>query len=186
MPEISPGTADEAVLIAKAAQGDGEAFADLYDRYVARVYRYIYYMARSPTEAEDLTAETFLNAWQAMPRYEMRGPPFIYWLLRIAYNVTLNYLRRRRRHGPISQGLHLEDTGPTPERALEAYANGIRVRQALLHLGPLQRQVLVLRFIEELSYPEIAEIVGKTVGAVRVIQHRALSKLRTLLLVADE
>lgn len=181
MPELGLQTVDEAAIIARAVEGDSDAFGELYDRNVARVYRYIYYMTRSPAEAEDLTAQTFLRAWQAISRYEMRGPPFIYWLLRIAYNVTLNDRRRQHRHESIRRIEHLEDTSPTPERVLEQRDNGTRVRQALLCLPPAQRQVLVLRFIESLPYSEIADIMGKSMGAIRVLQHRALNNLRTLL-----
>lgn len=172
---------DEVDLVARAVRGDGDAFGELYERHVARIYRYIYYMARSAVEAEDLTAQAFLNAWQAMPSYEVRGPAFIYWLLRIAHNVTINHTRQQSNHKSISEAADFEDTAPTPERALETQADGDRVRRALLRLDPVQRHVLVLRLIEDLPYSEIAEIMGKSGGAVRVIHHRALNKLRVFL-----
>jgi len=186
VPELGLQTIDEAAILTRAVEGDGDAFGELYDLHVARIYRYIYYMTRSPTEAEDLTAQTFLKAWQAISRYEMRGPPFIHWLLRIAYNVTLNYLRGQRRHETISRIKYLEDRALTPEKVLEQQDTATRVRQALLRLAPSQRQVLVLRFIEGLPYCEIADIMGKSIGAIRVIQHRALNNLRGLLTLEED
>src|SRR3972149_5061505 len=89
---------DDSELIACAAQGDREAFGALYERYVFRVFRHVYYLTSDPHTAEDLTAQTFLNALEAIPRYEVRGVPFLAWLLRIAYNLTVNY-RKVRKNG---------------------------------------------------------------------------------------
>src|SRR4030067_1396669 len=89
---------DDGELIARAAQGEREAFGALYERYVFRVFRHVYYLTSDPHTAEDLTAQTFLNALEAIPRYEMRGVPFLAWLLRIAYHLTANY-RKGRTYG---------------------------------------------------------------------------------------
>src|SRR3990172_5161213 len=170
---------DEGGLIALAARGDREAFGRLYERYVFRVFRHIYFLTNNSELAEDLTAQTFLNALEAIPRYEMRGVPFLAWLLRIAYNLTVNH-RKVRKNGtaPLPEGLEIEGTTYSPEASCEAKADGERVWEGVRHLRDDQRQVIVMRFIDGLSYPDIARVLGKSVGAVRVIQYRALVALR--------
>jgi len=171
--------ADDSELIACAARGDREAFGALYERYVFRVFRHVYYLTSDPHTAEDLTAQTFLNALEAIPRYEMRGVPFLAWLLRIAYNLTVNH-RKVRKNGtaPLPEGLEIEGTTYSPEASCEAKADGERVWEGVRHLRGDQRQVIVMRFIDGLSYPDIARVLGKSIGAVRVIQYRALCALR--------
>ena len=170
---------DDSELIARAAQGDREAFGALYERYVFRVFRHVYYLTNDPHTAEDLTAQTFLNALEAIPRYEVRGVPFLAWLLRIAYNLTLNH-RKGRKNGtaPLPEGLEVEGTNYSPEASCEAKADGERVWEGVRRLRADQRQVIVMRFIDGLSYPDIARVLGKSIGAVRVIQYRALCALR--------
>lgn len=170
---------DDSELIACAAQGDREAFGALYERYVFRVFRHVYYLTSDPHTAEDLTAQTFLNALEAIPRYEVRGVPFLAWLLRIAYNLTANY-RKVRKNGtaPLPEALEVEGTIYSPEASCEAKADGERVWEGVRRLKGDQRQVIVMRFIDGLSYPDIARVLGKSIGAVRVIQYRALCALR--------
>ncbi|HLA18621.1 MAG TPA: sigma-70 family RNA polymerase sigma factor [Dehalococcoidia bacterium] len=171
--------ADDSELIACAARGDREAFGALYERYVFRVFRHVYYLTSDPHTAEDLTAQTFLNALEAIPRYQMRGVPFLAWLLRIAYNLTVNH-RKVRRNGTtqLPEGLEIEGTTYSPEASCEAKADGERVWEGVRRLRDDQRQVIVMRFIDGLSYPDIARVLGKSIGAVRVIQYRALCALR--------
>ncbi|MDP2674468.1 MAG: sigma-70 family RNA polymerase sigma factor [Dehalococcoidia bacterium] len=171
--------ADDSELIACAAQGDREAFGALYERYVFRVFRHVYYLTSDPHTAEDLTAQTFLNALEAIPRYEVRGVPFLAWLLRIAYNLTVNH-RKVRNNGttPLPETLEVQGTIYSPEASCEAKADGESVWEGVRRLRGDQRQVIVMRFIDGLSYPDIARVLGKSIGAVRVIQYRALCALR--------
>src|SRR3970282_266317 len=113
---------DDSELIARAAQGDREAFGALYERYVFRVFRHVYYLTSDPHTAEDLTA------LEAIPRYEVRGVPFLAWLLRIAYNLTVNY-RKVRKNGtaPLPEALEVQGTIYSPEASCEAKADGERV-----------------------------------------------------------
>ncbi len=170
---------DDNELIARAAKGDREAFGDLYERYVFKVYRHVYYLTSNTHNAEDLTAQTFLNALEAIPRYEMRGAPFIAWLLRIAYNLTVNHKKvRKNGSAPLPETMEVEGTLCSPEESAEAKADGERVWEGVRTLRGDQRQVIVMRFIDGLSYPDIAKVLGKSIGAVRVIQYRALCALR--------
>ena len=175
---VAPQELDERSLIQQAVTGDREAFGSLYDRHVVRVYRHIYYMVGNPVEAEDLTAQAFLQAWQAIERYQMRGAPFVSWLLRIAHNVGVSHLRSRKIGAELPETLVDRSREGNPEEVLQRQVDGERVREAILRLRAEQRQVIMLRFVQDLEYREVAEILGKSVAAVRVIQHRALNALR--------
>jgi RNA polymerase sigma-70 factor (ECF subfamily) len=173
-------------LASRASQGDRQSFGQLYERYVDRIYRYIYFKVGSREEAEDLASQTFLKAWDAIGDYEWRNHPFGAWLFRIAHNLVVDYHRARR------DTLTLDDASPQlerkasrdeirPERVLAELISTDRVRQAIGRLTEEQQQVLILRFFEGLSTGEVAEIMGKRRGAVRGLQFRALSALRELL-----
>jgi RNA polymerase sigma-70 factor, ECF subfamily len=180
-----PRANDDLPLVLRAIEKDQEAFGELYDRHVVRVYRHIYYMVGNAAEAEDLTAHTFMRAWEAIARYQVRGAPFVSWLLRIAHNMGVSHLRSRRESSELHDGIVDHKAYRDPEAAYERTAEEELVREAILKLRPEQRQVIILRFIEDLEYPEVADIIGKTVAAVRVIQHRALTSLRKQMKLLD-
>ena len=171
-------TEAERELVERAIRRDADAFGELYDMHVVRVYRHIYYLVGRTSEAEDVTAQTFLQAWEAIHRYQDRGAPFLSWLLRIAHNLAISHLRARRDGAQLHDGLVDYNRQRDPERMAVQQADEERVRQAILRLGDEQRQVIILRFVEDLDYREVASIIGKSVAAVRVIQHRALCALR--------
>jgi RNA polymerase sigma-70 factor (ECF subfamily) len=180
-----PNANDETALVLRAIQRDQEAFGELYDRHVVRVYRHIYYMVGNAAEAEDLTAQTFLRAWEAIERYQVRGAPFVSWLLRIAHNLGVSYLRSKRESSQLHDGIIDDKMRRDPETAFQQSAEEALVREAILRLRDEQRQVIILRFIEDLDYREVAEIIGKSVAAIRVIQHRALNALRKQMKLLD-
>jgi len=173
---------DDRELIACAAKGDREAFGALYERYVFKVFRHVYYLTGDSHTAEDLTAQAFLNALEAIPRYEVRGVPFLAWLLRIAYNLTVNHKKvRQNGAAPLPEAVEVQGTIYSPEASCEAKVDGERVWEGVRKLRGDQRQVIVMRFIDGLSYADIAQVMDKRVGAVRVTQFRALTALRRLL-----
>ena len=171
----------ESILVERARAGDRQAFGELYDRYAALTYRHIHCLVGDRQAAEDLTAQTFLQALQAIGRYEERGIPFQVWLLRIARNLAINHWRIRRNHSNGDNGLERKDSMPSPESLCEAKLLEEEVWRAVRRLRGDQRQVIVLRFVDGLSYPEVAQVLGKSIGAVRVVQYRALSALRRAL-----
>jgi RNA polymerase sigma-70 factor (ECF subfamily) len=171
----------ESILVERARAGDRQAFGELYDRYAALTYRHIHCLVGDRQAAEDLTAQTFLQALQAIGRYEERGIPFQVWLLRIARNLAINHWRIRRNHSNGDNGLERKDSMPSPESLCEAKLLEEEVWGAVRRLRGDQRQVIVLRFVDGLSYPEVAQVLGKSIGAVRVVQYRALSALRRAL-----
>lgn len=176
----------ERTLVERAVRKDQTAFGELYNRHVSRVYRHVYYMVGNPSEAEDLTAQAFLQAWKAIERYQMRGAPFVSWLMRIAHNLGVSHLRSRKPSSELPETLVDKSREGNPDDVLERQADGDRVHEAILRLREEHRRVLILRFVEDLEYREVAEIVGKSVPAVRVIQHRALNALRKQMQLDEE
>ena len=173
---------EERRIVLKAVERDQEAFAQLYDRHVVRIYRHIYYMVNDSNTAEDLTAQTFLKAWEAIDRYKERGAPIVAWLLRISHNLTVSFLRSKRDHSELDETFLDQKMTRNPEEALEQASDEKSMREAVLKLRDEQRQVIMLRFVEEMDYREVADIIGKSVPAVRVIQHRALGNLRKIMM----
>ncbi len=173
---------EEASLALRARAGDAEAFGELYELHVDRIYRYVAYRVATQAEAEDLTEQVFLKAWEAMPRYEERGLPFRAWLFRLAHNLVIDHYRVRRADVPLSVvlGADLDNRHPAlpdPQAELEARQEVDELRSALGELGEEQRQVVLLRFVEGMSHSEVATVLGKSEGATRAIQHRALHAL---------
>ncbi len=176
----------ERMLAAKACAGDRVAFGELYNRYLDKIYRYVYFKVGQTGDAEDITSQTFLKAWDAIGDYEWRDHPFGAWLFRIAHNLVVDYHRARRETVPLddaSPQLESRASRDTlrPEGVLAGIIASDRVRKAIARLTEEQQQVLVLRFYEGLSTGETALLMGKRSGAVRGLQFRALSALRELL-----
>jgi len=174
---------DDQELISLAVSGNREAFGRLYERHQPRVLRHAYFLTGDFLLAEDLTAQTFLNAFQAISRYEPRGVPFIAWLLRITGNLTINHRKSAKNgeHTHLPEALEAEGDEYSPEESFEHKADSEQVWEEVRHLPVEQRQVIVMRFVDDLSYQEIAQILGKSVGTVRVIHFRALVNLRHML-----
>lgn len=175
----------EKELAQRASQHDPEAFAELYDLYVDKIYNYVYYKVGNATEAEDLTAQVFMKAWEAIGNYRWQGHSFSPWLFRIAHNLVVDYHRARRQ----TVVLEAVETGPhkplatddRPEQVLHHLMTMERVREAIRQLTEEQQTVIILRFLEGYSTAEIAEIMGKRRGAVRGLQFRGLAALRKIL-----
>lgn len=169
-------------LVAQAIKGDGEAFDKLYQRYLDSIYRYVYFRIGDPDEAEDLTEEVFVRAWEALPGYQMREHLFISWLYRIAHNLIVDYHRRSRPTLLVDAGENPQAVTPgTPESILEQMQSLQKLAEAIGELNEDEQQVILLRYIEGLSHGEVAATIGKSNEASRVIQHRALARLSGLL-----
>jgi RNA polymerase sigma-70 factor (ECF subfamily) len=177
------GTADvrEDLLVDRARRGDADAFGRLYELHLDRIYRYVYYRVGSSNEAEDLTEHVFLKAWEAIGRYESRGLPFAAWLYRMAHNAVIDHYRARRLTTSIDETFDLEDERQNPVASAEALFDREELKVAIKRLNADQQTVILLRFTEGLSHAEVGKILGKSEGAVRVIQHRALGVMAKFL-----
>ena len=162
-------------LIERAQNGDAEAVSELYRSHVDRIYRYVAY--RVPThEAEDITAEVFMAMVSDLPKYIYVGIPFEAWLYSIARTRVADFHRKRRQNvEEIDE--HIADDTIQPEEQVVQHEDYHEVKTALSKLSESEQELLILRFVEHMSHDAVAEILGKSVAAVRTMQHRALVKL---------
>lgn len=166
-----------------AAQRHRAAFAALYRRYVERVYGYCFYLLGDHHDAEDATERTFLAALAAIDRYRDEGATFRSWLFRIAHNQLANALRARGRDrtAPLDAMPEPGASHQDPARLAGLADDARRLRAAVGRLAEDRRQVIVLRFVDGLSTKEIGDVLERSAGAVRVLQHRALRDLAAAL-----
>lgn len=172
---------DERAWLEKARKKDVEALGKLYDQYAPLIYSYLYRRLYDAQLAEDLTAEVFVRVLQAVNSRKLWHTSFRGWLYRIAHNLVVDYYRRQSSAQVVALDERLMAAQDDPDSALAEKLSHQRLRAAIARLTWDQQQVLALRFGEQLSSQEIAEVMGKTVGAVDALQHRALRALRRIL-----
>ncbi len=172
-------------LVLNAQNGDAEAFGDLYVTYLDTIYRYIYYRVQNHQDAEDLTEVVFLKAWQKIPDYVIGKTPFSAWIYRIAHNTVIDHYRTSKETISLSEQSPFNDGKMSLEDHILSQEEKQSLSKALSRLSPLHQHVLVLRFISGLKPIEVAEVLDRNVGAVRVLQHRALKALHTLLMAEE-
>lgn len=160
----------------EASQRQPRRFAKLYERYFDRVYAFALTRTGERTAAEDVTAETFREALENLPRFEWRGVPFSAWLFRIAANAAADYTRRASRDRPLAPEANSEDAS-WESRLIEVETRA-RLFALVQRLPNDQRRVIVMRFGEEKSTREVAEMMRRSEGAVKLLQHRAMRTLR--------
>jgi RNA polymerase sigma-70 factor (ECF subfamily) len=166
-------------LVERAQAGDRDALEELYLLHFDRIYSYLHMSVGNRHDAEDLTTLTFLKMLESIKRFRWQAVPFSAWLFRIAHNVAMDHFRASKRVQP-------EEEVPEPigSEQLSAEAEAMRSigRQSMLQmiesLSPEQQQVLTLKFVFNFGNGEVASILGKTEGAVKSLQHRALASLQ--------
>lgn len=171
---------DDFKLIEAAGDGDNDAFGVLYERYVRKIYNYIYYRTGNVNEAEDLTAKVFHRAFRHIESYNQRGVPFSAWLYRIAHNLVANWYRDRSRKKEVTLDERIPGMASFdfPEMALEKTQESEKMLNALRNLPPERQQLIILKFVEGLSNIEIGLIMRKSEGAIKSLYHRTLESLR--------
>jgi RNA polymerase sigma-70 factor, ECF subfamily len=169
----------EEKIIRAAVGGDSSAFGSLYDHYQAAIYRFIAVKVGSREEAEDITHHVFLSAWQKVNTYRPQGHPFSSWLYQIARNAVIDHYRARK------NDMSLEKLDPESSLipAVEHFDLGAKMEFEKIHraigdLKPDYQDVIILRFIEDMSLKDTATALKKTEGAIKLIQHRAVKELR--------
>lgn len=180
--EGQPRRVDPDLADVRAAQADRGAFATLYRRYLEPIYGYSFYLLGDHHDAEDATERTFLAALGAIDRFRDEGATFRSWLFRIAHNQLANALRARSRQRtePLD-GVPEPMAGDDPARLAGMADDARRLRAAVASLSDDRRQVIILRFVDGLTAREIGDVLGRSEGAVRVLQHRALRELASVL-----
>jgi RNA polymerase sigma-70 factor (ECF subfamily) len=178
VPNGPPRTAEVRELVERGQRGEREALEELYLIHFDRIYGYLHLSVGNRHDAEDLTTQTFLKMLEAIGRFRWKSAPFSAWLFRIAHNLAIDHFRATRRWQP-------EEEVPEPEGAEETSAEEAALesigRRSMLELieklSHEQKQVLTLKFVFNFSNGEAATILGKTEGAVKSLQHRALGSL---------
>lgn len=174
---------DELPLLRQAQKGDKLAFGELYEFYAPLVYRFFASHTDDNLDAEDLTEDVFIKLWKALPGYRERGVPFAGYLFRIARNTLTDHYRNSNHRNntlPIEES-RIQDPHADPAHIVAQGQERQNLREVMAQLRPDYQLVLSTRFISGLSPDEIAIVMGRSPGAVRVLQHRALSALRKLL-----
>lgn len=171
---------NEEKVLALASKGDRDAFGQLYEQYVERIFNYVYYRTGNPHDAEDLTARVFQRAMNHIKNYTDRGVPFSAWLYRIAHNLVANWHRDRSRKQeiPIDDLPILPAKGDHPERNLVRTQEQEALLRMIRKLPPERQNLLILKFVENMSNAEIGRIMGRSEGAVKSLYHRTLLALR--------
>jgi RNA polymerase sigma-70 factor (ECF subfamily) len=171
---------EDCALVERAAAGENAAFAELVRRHESRVRGLLVRLTSDRTLADDLAQEVFLRAFRGLPGFERRAR-FSTWLYRIAYNVFLNFRARTRVAVPLPAGF--EDQTPAPSERADASGSDLRkdLRAAIETLPDRYRTVVTLFYLEDISYPEIAEVLDLPLGTVKTHLHRAKRMLRSQL-----
>jgi len=168
-------------VVVQASQGDREAFGELYDRYVKRIYNYIYFRTSNPFDAEDLTERVFFRAIRHIEKYENRGLPISAWLYRIAHNLVANWYRdnSRRQEIPLDTfDFSLQYKGEHPEVAVLKTEEKEDLLHVIRQLPEDRQQLLLLKFVDSMTNAEIGQIMDRTEGAIKSLYHRTLMTLR--------
>lgn len=175
------GDQTEAELVDRLKRYDGSAIRQVYRMYADGIYRFALYQLGDSALAEDITGEVFTRMMEAIGGYSYRGTPIAAWLYRIARNLIIDHQRRGSRLRPLEEADAELVISDNPVELAERRLTLAELSDMLNRLTDEQRQVIVLKFIENLDNREVAEIVGKTEGSVKALQHRALRSLRRLL-----
>jgi RNA polymerase sigma-70 factor, ECF subfamily len=169
----------EEQVIRAAVEGDSSAFGSLYDHYLPQIYRFIVVKVGSREEAEDITHHVFLSAWAKVKTYKHRGHPFSSWLYQIARNLVIDHYRSRKNDVSLEKMDPDSSVIPAAEQFdLATKMEFEKVHAAIMELKTDYQDVIILRFIEDLPLKEVAGVLKKTEGAVKLIQHRAIKELR--------
>lgn len=173
----SPPVPDEAWLVNQARAGDARAFARLYDAYVERVSRYIYFRVSEERDMEDLVSQVFLKAWENLDRYKTGTSPFIAWLYTIARNLVIDHYRTKKNTLPLEEAIALPSDLELPDDAVQLHFDLEAMRDALQALSQDQQQALILKYIAGLPNDSIARVMNKQEGTIRGLQMRGLQTL---------
>ncbi len=176
---------DEKQLVERAQDGEGDAFGSLYDYYLPKIYRFVLLKVSHREEAEDLTHLAFLRAWENIDDYVFEGFSFGSWLYRIARNLVIDHYRSVSRSGNEVQ---IEDyieeiaSADTPiDIDVDRKMDWAKVLTAMKELTDTERDIIIMRFVDDLPHEEVAKVIGKSVGATKLAQHRAIKRLQTKL-----
>lgn len=172
---------EELELIRRAKECDPSAFARIFEYYYQDVYNYIYHKVANVHLAEDLTSDVFLKVLESITSFSFRGIPLAMWLLRIARNLMVDHFRGQPKTSdlPLKEDLLSTEVGPSD--VFETKLTRQQLVRALSDLTEEQQDVIILKFVDGLNNTEVAQVLGKSEGAIKSLQHRALVSLNRVL-----
>lgn len=176
------------IYVTSSKKGDSDAFAKIYDIFVNAIYRYMHYRV-GPQDAEDLTEIVFLKTWENIQQYRprthqhngKRPPGFSSWIFRIAHNVVVDFYRSNHDNEELAEDLQDERVSATAQDRAHRHFDQTLLSAAMRELKDSYRQILILKYMNDFSNEEIAEILGRSKAALRILQFRALKNLRRIL-----
>jgi RNA polymerase sigma-70 factor, ECF subfamily len=168
-------------IVRRAQSFDNDAMRQLYERYFPKIYNYAFMQMGDVHAAEDLASDVMLKMIESIQKYSFRGLPFGAWVFRIARNRLIDLHRRRKRRGEVDLSETLSTALANPQVLAERALERGQLQIALKHLTDEQRQVIVLKFIEGFDNRSVGKIMGRSEGAIKSLQHRALGALRRIL-----
>ena len=168
-------------LILDAINGKASAFGLLYNKYNVQIYRFIYLKVSHREEAEDLTHQVFLNAWQNIKNYRFKGFPFSSWLYQIARNQVIDHYRTKKDVSDIENIEEPETLGSSLSEKLDLDMEIEIVKKAIPKLKPEQQDIIILRFVDDLSPKEVSIALKRPESTIRVLQHRAIKNLQKII-----
>ncbi len=168
------------VLVDRTKEGDRDAFASLYERYVDQIYRYVYFRVDA-ADAEDLVETVFVKAWEKIGSYKNNGSTFSSWLFRIAHNLVVDHYRLNHSVEAITEEYQEYRSEYHPGIVTERVLESDLLKKGLKHLKDDYQQFLILKYINDFSNKDIAKLLDKSEGSLRILQYRALRALRTIL-----
>jgi len=171
----------ERALIERAKEWDKGAWAEIYERHKQSIYRYVYYRVGDEGLAEELTGEVFLRALESIESFTFRGVSLVGWLYRIAKHLVIDHHREQRQQLDVSLDEDVAVTEEGPGEIADKRRTCEQLEKALGQLTQEQREVVILRIIDGLPLAEVAQVMGKTRGAIKSLQHRGLASLRRIL-----
>ncbi len=175
-------------LLAQAAEGDRHSFGEFYELFLNDIYRYVLFRVNDHREAEDLTAKVFLDAWESLTgtRRKQQIDNVKAWIYRIAHNKVIDYRRTRNHQELIEDNLNILLQGAWLERDMDDLFISQKLADSVRRLPDIYQEVIILRFINQVSHAEAAEIMNITESHVRVLQYRALKQMREMILEEDD
>lgn len=168
-------------LVFSARSGDKEAFGKLYDMFVDEVYRFVFFRVGNREDSEDISESVFVSCFEHIKEYEEKGLPFEAWVYRIARNKIIDHYRKRKPKVSLDSIQEMEDVHDGPEEKTDRSLTAEFIMKTLRRLPEAYQEIIILTYIEERGNSEISMMLDKPVAHVRVLQSRALQKLRTIL-----
>jgi RNA polymerase sigma-70 factor (ECF subfamily) len=168
-------------IIERAKKGEAQAFGLLYDHYHERIYRFIFLKVSRKEDAEDLTHQVFLSAWQNIKNYKELGFPFSSWLYRISRNAVIDFYRSKKIETSLEEVQNELSSDEIKTDDIDLKIQIEEVMKALKQLKPDYQDIIIMRFVDDLSVKEIAKALDKSEGAVKLMQHRAINNLKKIL-----